>query len=124
VQRGSIIAFHGPASWSLGSPKTFVSRVIAVGGDHITCDGNRPIMLNGQSLSEDYLFPGDAPSAVSFDVTVPPGRVFVLGDHRSPSLDSRAHDDHDGTIAVSDVIGVVTRILEPPSRAGLVPTRT
>lgn len=134
VRRGSIIAFVGPDSWQdlpyfqTGPPvkKTFVSRVIAVGGDHIVCcDPSGNITLNGHVLHEPYLFPGSKPSDMPFDVTVPVGRLFLMGDHRESSADSRFHlTDHDGTIPESDVVGVVTRILKPPNRIRHIPADT
>ena len=125
VRRGSIVAFRGPSNWSLdGTPKTFISRVIAVGGDHIMCcDAAGNVVLNGHVLHEPYLFPGAKPSSMSFDAAVPAGRLWVMGDNRDMSADSRSHqqDANGGTIAVDDVIGVVTRILKPPSRARVLP---
>ena len=65
-------------------------------------------------LKEDYLFAGNAPSAMPFDVTVPTGRLFVLGDHREMSADSRYHPTYqDGTIPVSSVVGRAFLIFWP-----------
>jgi len=130
VQRGSIIVFVGPPSWQASAGGqghlTFVKRVIAVGGDHIVCcDPSGRLVLNGHPLAEPYLYPGVKASDQPFDVMVPIGRLFLLGDNRPMSADSRFHrNDHDGTIPLSDVVGVVTRILKPPRRAGLIPTHT
>lgn len=129
--RGSIIVFTGPASWQdtafepSASPKKFVKRVIGVGGDHVVCcDRSGRITVNGVPLQESYLYPGVKPSEQRFDVEVPDGRLWVMGDHRDSSADSRSHivDGFDGTIPVSSVVGVVVKITGPKSRARPLPT--
>jgi signal peptidase I len=145
--RGEIVVFKGPPSWqpefvaarpgnpvtrflheltaALGveapSNKDFVKRVIGVGGDHVVCcDANGRITVNERALDEPYLYPGAHPSDQSFDVVVPKGRLWVMGDHRNDSADSRAHqNDHLGTIPVSDVIGRAFVRVWPPSRWGM-----
>jgi signal peptidase I len=103
------------------SSKDFIKRVIGVGGDHVVCcDAQGRITVNGHLLDEPYLFPGAKPSEQSFDVTVPAGRLWVMGDHRNESADSRAHqDDHLGTIATSNVIGRAFVKVWPPHHWGL-----
>jgi signal peptidase I len=147
--RGEIVVFRGPPSWqdtpdspattpgnpvarffhdvgsALGvaapSSKDFIKRVIGVGGDHVVCcDSEGRITVNGHPLDEPYLYPGAKPSEQPFDVTVPPHRLWVMGDHRNESADSRSHEaDHSGTIATSDVIGRAFVKVWPPSRWGI-----
>ena len=123
LERGDVVVFEDPANW-LGEPPqlqrspigaaihdglTFVGllptdegnhlikRVIGLPGDHVVCcDDQHRVTVNGQPLDEPYLKPGDAPSRQEFDITVPAGRVWVMGDHRSDSSDSRFHDNGDG----------------------------
>lgn len=133
-ERGDIVVFNGVDSWTPeveladeGNPlvrglqwaagtfgfatpneKDFIKRVIGVPGDRVVCcDKQGRITVNGVALTEDYLFPGDVPSQQEFDVTVPEGRLWVMGDHRSSSSDSRFHtgDPGGGTIPVDRVIG-------------------
>jgi signal peptidase I len=119
LKRGDIIVFADPGQWLDETPPvkrgpvativsetlTFVGllpdnaenhlikRVIGLPGDHVECcdEGGR-ITINGTAIKEPYLKPGDAASEQDFDITVPSGRVWVMGDHRSNSADSRAHD--------------------------------
>ena len=152
VHRGEIIVFKGPPSWqenpeftvsqpsnpiarffrdigsALGvaapSSKDFIKRVIGVGGDHVVCcDTQGRITVNGKPLTEPYLFPGVKPSEQNFDVTVPKGRLWVMGDHRDSSADSRAHlsDGEDGTIPQNDVIGRAFIKVWPPKHWGTLP---
>lgn len=108
TDRGDIVVFSG---WN---GLDTIKRVIAVGGDTVECcDAKKRILVNGVPLDESaYLHPDDFPSGESFKETVPPGRLWVMGDHRSASGDSRDH----GTIAESDVIGRAFAIYWPLSR--------
>jgi signal peptidase I len=114
----------------------YIKRVIGIPGDHIKCCNARgQITVNGHALSEhSYLFPGERPSQNPFNVVVPPGRMWVMGDHREESADSRLHDcgysdpqvtcvsyDRNGTIPEDKVIGRAFMIVWPPSRFRILP---
>ncbi|MER6344287.1 signal peptidase I [Streptomyces sp. NPDC001595] len=89
--------------------KDLIKRVVGVGGDRVKCcDTQGRVTVNGVPLNEgDYLYPGNAPSTQEFDVTVPEGRLWVMGDHRANSADSRVHQDTDygGTVSEDEVVG-------------------
>jgi signal peptidase I len=89
--------------------KDLIKRVVGVGGDRVKCcDAEGRVTVNGVPLTEgDYLYPGNAPSTQEFDITVPQGRLWVMGDHRANSADSRAHQDTDygGTVSEDSVVG-------------------
>ena len=101
----------------------FIKRVIGLPGDHVACcDASGRVTVNGVPLNEkSYLYPGNLPSMERFSITVPPGRLWVMGDHRTVSYDSRGHigDPGGGTIPESQVIGRAFVIMWPPSRSGV-----
>ncbi|MET7569890.1 signal peptidase I [Streptomyces sp. NPDC005492] len=113
-QRGDIVVFDGTGYFG---DADYIKRVVGVGGDHVVCcDKEGRIQVNGRSVDESaFLYPGDAPSTVSFDLVVPEGTLFVLGDHRADSSDSRDHlgDPGGGMIPVGDVIGRADWIVWP-----------
>jgi len=143
VQRGDVIVFDGTDSFvpagerlqrnpisgaftwvgqSLGliqpDSTDFIKRVIGVGGDHVVCcDVQGRITVNGTPLDEKYLYPDDVPSYDDFDVIVPAGKLWVMGDHRSNSADSRSHmgDPGGGFVPTNKVIGRAMVVLWPPS---------
>jgi signal peptidase I len=117
-KRGEIVVFHAPPTWrSDPSGEDFIKRVIGVGGDHVVCcDPSNRLIINGHSLDEPYLFKEKGQmlpaSPDPFDIVVPKGRLWVMGDNRFHSGDSRdqyVHStDHDvvvSTIPVDAVIG-------------------
>lgn len=148
IERGDVIVFNGsgvfepdlaPAGSGLASAgravaealslpvgsQDYVKRVIGLPGDHVVCCGaDGRLEVNGEPLDESYVKPGDQPSTVEFDTVVPPGRLWVLGDHRSDSADSRAHlgDPGGGTVPVGRVVGRVAGIYWPLSHAGGLPS--
>ncbi|MCX5367677.1 signal peptidase I [Streptomyces sp. NBC_00015] len=89
--------------------KDLIKRVVGVGGDRVVCcDTQGRVTVNGVPLEEGaYLYPGNDPSSTSFDITVPQGRLWVMGDHRANSADSRAHQntDYGGTVSEDEVVG-------------------
>ncbi|MFJ8594770.1 signal peptidase I [Streptomyces sp. NPDC093598] len=117
-QRGDIVVFDGTGYFGHAD---YIKRVVGVGGDHVVCcDREGRIQVNGRPVDESrFLFPGDTPSTVPFDLVVPGGTLFVLGDHRSDSSDSRDHlgSPGGGMIPVGEVIGRADWIIWPFAHA-------
>ncbi|WP_367320570.1 signal peptidase I [Streptomyces sp. HUAS ZL42] len=113
-QRGDVVVFDGTGYFG---DADYIKRVVGVGGDHVVCcDKEGRIQVNGRSVDEStFLYPGDSPSTVPFDVVVPDGTLFVLGDHRGDSSDSRDHlgSPGGGMIPVGEVIGRADWIVWP-----------
>ncbi|GAA3596077.1 hypothetical protein GCM10022223_09080 [Kineosporia mesophila] len=116
VGRGLASVFSMP----VGS-HDYVKRVIGLPGDHVACcDSQGRLTVNGTAIDEAYVAEGNLPSEVAFDIEVPQDRLWVMGDHRSESADSRAHlgSPGGGTVPVDRVIGKVAGIYWPVSRIG------
>jgi signal peptidase I len=116
-ERGEIVVFRAPQEWrSNPAEDDFIKRVIGVGGDHIECcDSRQRLVVNGEALDEPYLFSRngvtDDAAATHFDIVVPEGRLWLMGDHRSASGDSMDQYQRSGgdietaTISQDAVIG-------------------
>jgi signal peptidase I len=143
VARGDIVVFSGQDSWGPNAPPPanngfvrlwdevlsdiglqssqtyYIKRVIGLPGDKVACCTDGKVTVNGVPLTEtSYLYPGDAPSFPFKTVTVPPGHLWVMGDHRGDSDDSRYHtsDPGGGAIPENEVVGRAFLIIWPPSQ--------
>jgi signal peptidase I len=154
IARGDIVVFSGEGSWgtTTGEPDPsppgnpllragydvladigvystetyYIKRVIGLPGDHVACCVNGKVTVNGVPLDEtSYLFPGARPSMRLFDVIVPRGRLWVMGDNRAISDDSRGHMSAGfpamGTVPENEVAGRAFMIIWPPSQIGDLP---
>ncbi|ALO66562.1 S26 family signal peptidase [Arthrobacter alpinus] len=104
------------------SQQHLIKRVIGMPGDKIICcNSDGKLTVNGTAITEPYLFPGASPSDTTFSVTVPEGHLWVMGDHRNNSMDSRAHNslNKTGFVPISDVEGRAVVIAWPLSRVGI-----
>lgn len=98
-----------------------VKRIIGMPGDHIVCRAaGAKLTVNGVAITEPYINAGSDPSTTPFDITVPAGEVWVMGDNRNDSADSRAHDGGSGgklgSVPMSDITGQVVAIAWPINR--------
>jgi signal peptidase I len=148
IARGDVVVFSGAGSWDpptpppsnwflrvwsdtvnligIAGPDTdYVKRVIGIPGDHVACCNSKgQVTVNGVPLSESsYVFPGDAPSTMAFHITVPAGRLWVMGDNRGDSDDSRyrASSPGDGTVPENEVVGRAFLVIWPFSRISDLP---
>jgi len=142
IKRGDVVVFRDPDNWLpeivdystnqyiskaksalvavgvLPNPakQYLVKRVVGVSGDRVVCctkEGN--LTINGIEVTEPYIFAGNKPSEMNFDVTVPKGKLWVMGDHRGASADSRYHQDdiNNGFVPLSKVTGRVVGVIWP-----------
>ena len=113
IRRGDIVVLRVPAKVS-GTDELFVKRVIALPGDHVACcNAKRQVTVNGKALSENYLYPGGPPSRTRFSATVRKGDIWVMGDHRNISVDSRKW----GQVPLRGVVGRVILVVHGSSFA-------
>uniref|UniRef100_UPI0035141C2C signal peptidase I n=1 Tax=Streptomyces calvus TaxID=67282 RepID=UPI0035141C2C len=144
-ERGEVVVFHDPDNWLAGEPtpdpnalqkvlswiglmpsaeeKDLIKRVVGVGGDTIECKGTGPLTVNGMALNEPYVYPGNTPCSQDdqggqFKVEVPEGHIWVMGDHRQNSRDSRYNqaDKNHGMVPVDKVVGRAVVIAWPVNR--------
>ncbi|MGK5497043.1 signal peptidase I [Streptomyces sp. URMC 125] len=151
-ERGEVVVFHDPGGWLDESTQSdpggiagafqgfmsfiglmpsaedqdLIKRVVAVGGDTVACEKNGPVTVNGKALDErSYIFPGSAPCGPEGfgPVKIPEGRIWVMGDNRQNSLDSRFHQDLEGrgTVPVDQVVGRAVVKAWPIDRWGTLP---
>jgi signal peptidase I len=146
LNRGDVVVFKDPDNWLGTVPEStqssgtresvhrvlqfiglvpddsddhLIKRVIGLPGDHVVCcDKDGQLTINGVSIAEPYIKPGDTPGGgkASFDITVPADKVWVMGDHRSDSSDSRFHDDGtgaEGSVPIGDITGRAVMIVWP-----------
>ncbi len=154
IDRGDIVVFSGEGSWgtTTGAPDPappsnpvlraaedvltdigvystqtyYIKRVIGLPGDRVACCTNGKVTVNGVPLDEtSYLFPGASPSEEPFSAVVPRGRLWVMGDNRAISDDSRGHKfsgfPEQGTVPENEVAGRAFLIIWPPSQVGDLP---
>jgi signal peptidase I len=150
-ERGEVVVFHDPDNWLAGEPtvdpnplqeflswiglmpsaeeKDLIKRVIGVGGDTVECRGTGPVKVNGKALDDrDFVYPGNTPCSADdnggqFKVKVPKGYIWVMGDHRQNSRDSRYNqaDRHHGMVPVNEVVGRAIVIAWPVNRWDTLP---
>jgi signal peptidase I len=147
VSRGDVIVFRDPAGWlpeadsDSGNRVTnaireglvivgvvpnpakqyLVKRVIGVAGDKVVAK-DEVLTINGKPTNEPYIFSGNTPSDTDFNITVPEGKVWVMGDHRGASADSRFHQDdvNNGMVPVEKITGRVVATIWPFERVGFI----
>jgi len=146
IGRGDVVVFKDPGGWlpepyvsdqvSFGqhikngfvaigllpdpADQDLIKRTIGVAGDTVKCcDAQGRLSVNGVSIDEKYLYPGNTPSDLAFEVKVPKGSIWVMGDHRGASEDSRYHqeDPRKGMVPLNDVIGRAVAVVWPVAHA-------
>lgn len=145
IKRGEVVVFRDPANWltapyddKTGLSKVIrdslvfvgvmpdpakqylIKRVIGVGGDRVVCcNAEGKIEVNGVAVNEPYIYPGDKPSDSNFEVKVPEGFIWVMGDHRGASADSRFHTDdpNKGMVPLDKVTGRALFVVWPLKNA-------
>ncbi|HCT80656.1 MAG TPA: signal peptidase I [Micromonosporaceae bacterium] len=123
--RGEIIVFEAPESWrNKPEHEDYIKRVIGISGDRVVCcDPQGRLQVNGHPLDEPYIYPGNKPSVHEFDIVVPSGRLWVMGDHRQSSGDSLQNymnsnnDVAQATIEEKAVVGRAFVLFWPFNRA-------
>jgi len=149
IKRGEVVVFGDPDNWLGSSAESedsgvgavvksslitvgvlpdpakqyLIKRVIGVGGDQVVCcDKAGKLQVNGVSITEPYVFAGDKPSDMQFNVEIPKGFIWVMGDHRGASADSRFHPDsaNNGMVPLSKVVGRAVFVVWPLSDARLI----
>ncbi|HEY9332655.1 MAG TPA: signal peptidase I [Streptomyces sp.] len=117
VRRGDVVLVAVPSRYE-GRP--VLQRVLGMGGDHVVCDGKR-ITVNGKPVDEPYVMRGEVnPATGPCDVRVPDGRLFLLGDNRGNSNDSRFFlDEQSGSVSASGVLGRVQGLAVPAASGAL-----
>jgi signal peptidase I len=150
IKRGEVVVFGDPDNWMGSSAESddsgigavvktglitvgvlpdpakqyLIKRVIGVGGDKVVCcDKAGKLQVNGVSITEPYIFAGDKPSDMQFNVEIPKGFIWVMGDHRGASADSRFHPDsaNNGMVPLSKVVGRAIFVVWPFTDIGLIP---
>ncbi|GAB3488584.1 S26 family signal peptidase [Flexivirga lutea] len=144
LHRGDVIVFEDPKTWGRtphhpsllkrivkdslvfvgvlpGGGDHVVKRIIGMPGDHVKCcTKSGKLTVNGVEITEPYINKGSVPSTMPFDITVPPDEVWVMGDNRNDSADSRLHDNNSGgklgSVPMSDITGQVVAIAWPIDR--------
>jgi signal peptidase I len=147
ISRGDVIVFRDPAGWlpeasSIDGNRVtnairdglvlvgivpnpakqyLVKRVIGVAGDKVVAK-DQVLTINGRPTNEPYIFAGNTPSDTDFNITVPEGKVWVMGDHRGASGDSRVHQDdvNNGMVPVEKITGRVVATIWPLSQIGFI----
>ncbi|TLQ43504.1 signal peptidase I [Streptomyces marianii] len=147
-ERGEVVVFHDPGGWlddtqtpepnvvqqflsfiglmPSSEEKDLIKRVIAVGGDTVSCKKGGKVMVNGKALDEtSYIRPGSTPcdDKPFGPIRVPEGRIWVMGDNRDNSLDSRYHQElpYNGTVSNEDVVGRAVVVAWPLNRWSTLP---
>ena len=149
IKRGDVVVFRDPDNWLpepyVGDQNEFIAkikdgfvavgvlpnpakqylvkRVIGVAGDKVECcSKDKKLMINGVEIDEPYIFAGNTASDTNFNVTVPAGKVWVMGDHRGASADSRFHQDdiNNGMVPTAKITGKVVGIIWPIKNLSLV----